>query len=376
MPASPSREPSIEHGADARWCKVFPAGIIITSVLLRSVAMAIGWSGTRVLVAAIAILHAGPSDAQTTRPAASSPQVPRTADRRPDLQGVWSFATLTPLERPKEFADKEVLTAEEAAAFATRQMERQNRDNRSAQARQDVEGAYNNFWWDWGTSVVGTRRTSLIVDPPDGRIPPLTREAQQRAASPNQGAVTERLVLGAVVNGPEDLGLSERCIVGFSSGPPILPSAYNNNLQIVQTPHYVVIFTEMIHEARIVPLDGRAHLPPNLRQWLGDSRGRWDGDTLIVETTNFNEKSSFSGSLTARGGSTANMRLVERFTRTADDTLLYEFTVSDPATWTRPWTVQVPMARSDSNLYEYACHEGNYSMPHMLMGARAVDQRK
>src|SRR5262245_38601855 len=157
---------------------------------------------------------------------------PRTADGRPDLQGIWSFATLTPLERPKEFADKAVLTAEEAAAFVRQQTERQNRDNRNAQARQDVEGAYNNFWWDWGTNVVGTRRTSLIVDPPDGRIPPLTPEAQKRASGPRARPVTERVVLGAVVEGPEDLGLSERCILGFSSGPPILPNAYNNNLQI------------------------------------------------------------------------------------------------------------------------------------------------
>jgi hypothetical protein len=305
--------------------------------------------------------------------AAQRPAQPRTPDGRPDLQGVWSFATLTPLERPRELADKAVLTAEEAAAFERTQIERQNKDQRSAQARADVEGAYNNFWWDYGSKVIGTRRTSLIVDPPDGRMPPLTPEAQKRASGPRQPPITERVVLGAIVDGPEHLGLSERCILGFSSGPPILSNAYNNNLQILQTRDYVVIHTEMIHEARVVPLDGRPHLPESMRVWLGDSRGRWDGDTLVVETTNFTDKSSFSGSIIARGGSTMNMRLVERFTRAADDTLLYEFTVSDPATWTRPWTVQLPMTRSDERIFEYACHEGNYSMPNMLKGARAVE---
>ena len=308
--------------------------------------------------------------------AAQRGPMPRTPDGRVDLQGVWSFATLTPLERPRELADKAVLTAEEAAAFERLQLERQNKDNRSAQARQDVEGAYNNFWWDYGTRVIGTRRTSLIVDPPDGRMPPLTPEAQKRATGPRQPPIAERVVLGAVVDGPEHLGLSERCILGFSSGPPILSNAYNNNLQILQTRDYVVIHTEMIHEARVVPLDGRPHLPANLRQWLGDSRGRWEGDTLVIETTNFTDKSSFSGSIIARGGSTAGMRLVERFSRAADDTLLYEFTVTDPATWTRPWTVQLPMTRSDERIYEYACHEGNYSMPNMLKGARTAEQGK
>ena len=278
------------------------------------------------------------------------------------------------LERPRELADKAVLTAEEAAAFVRLQMERQNRDNRSAQARQDIEGAYNNFWWDWGTNVVGTRRTSLIVDPPDGRIPPLTPPAQQRASGPRAVPVTERVVLGAVADGPENLGLSERCILGFSSGPPILSNAYNNNLQIVQTPNQLVIHTEMIHEARVVPLDGRPHLQAALRQWLGDSRGRWEGETLVVETTNFTDKSAFSGSIIGRGGSTASMSLVERFTRVAGDTLLYEFTVSDAATWTRPWTVQLPMTRSSERIYEYACHEGNYAMPNILKGARLADQ--
>jgi hypothetical protein len=222
--------------------------------------------------------------------------------------------------------------------------------------------------------AVGTRRTSLVIDPPDGRIPPLTPEAQARAKAPKERPIRERLNIGSVAEGPEDLGLSERCIVGFSSGPPIVPSAYNNNLQIFQAPGYVAIFTEMIHEARIVPLDGRPHISGNIRQWLGDSRGRWEGETLVVETRNFNDKSAFSGSLTARGGSTDKMTLVERFRRVAPDMLVYEFTVNDPMTWTKPWTAQVPMTRSDEKLYEYACHEGNYAMTNLLAGARAQEK--
>ena len=318
------------------------------------------------------IVSAGSLDAQRTAPAGP----PRTADGHPDLQGVWSFATLTPLERPRELADKVVLTAEEAAAFERVQLERQNKDQRSGQARADVEGAYNNFWWDYGNKVIGTRRTSLIVDPPDGRMPAITPEAQKRATGPRLPPIAERVVLGAIVDGPEHLGLSERCILGFSSGPPILSNAYNNNLQMVQTRDYVVIHTEMIHEARVVPLDGRPHAPSGMRLWLGDSRGRWEKDTLVVETTNFTGKSSFSGSIIARGGSTAAMTLVERFTRVDRDTLLYEFTITDPQTWVRPWTVQLPMTRSDEPIYEYACHEGNYSMLNMLKGARAVEQGK
>ena len=332
--------------------------------------MKITWRTAPFLAMCLAAAGAGSLDAQRAAPAGP----PRAADGRPDLQGVWSFATLTPLERPRELADKAVLTAEEAAAFERVQLERQNKDARSGQARADVEGAYNNFWWDYGSKVIGTRRTSLIVDPPDGRMPALTPTAQQRTTGPRRPPITERVVLGAIVDGPEHLGLSERCILGFSSGPPILSNAYNNNLQLVQTRDYVVIHTEMIHEARVVPLNGRPHVPSSMRLWLGDSRGRWEKDTLVVETTNFTDKSSFSGNIIARGGSTAAMRLVERFTRVDRDTLLYEFTVDDPATWVRPWTVQLPMTRSDDPIYEYACHEGNYSMPNMLKGARAAEQ--
>ena len=299
---------------------------------------------------------------------------PRTLDGQPDLQGIWDFRTVTPLERPRNLAGKDVLTEAEAAAFEKQQVDRQNKDNRNVPASVDVESAYNDFWWDYGTKMVGSRRTSLIVDPPDGRIPALTPGAQARAQAPRQRPVLERIVIGSVAEGPEDLGISERCLVGFSSGPPVVPGAYNNNLQIFQSSGYVAILTEMIHEARIVPLDGRPHLPQNIRHWLGDSRGRWEGQTLVIDTSNFTEKAAFSGTLTARGGASAHMHLTERFTRVAPDTLLYEFTVEDDTTWVRPWTVQVPMRKSDQKMYEYACHEGNYGMANMLAGARSKER--
>ena len=314
----------------------------------------------------------GPSKTAARQTKSWSP--PRTLDGQPDLQGVWSFATVTPLERPRELADKAFLTPEEARAYAKTQVARQNKDNRGGPRALDIEGAYNDFWWDVGTKVVGTMRTSLVVDPPDGRIPPLTAAAIERARAPRQRPVTERVVIGVSAAGPEDVGLSERCILGFSSGPPILPSFYNNNLQIFQAPGYLVILTEMIHEARIVPLDGRPHLSSGVKQWLGDSRGRWEGDTLVVRTSNLTSKSAFSGNIIGRGGATDNMRLVERFRRLADDTLLYSFTVEDETTWTKPWTVEVPMARSDERMYEYACHEGNYGMRNLLAGARAQER--
>ena len=327
------------------------------------------WRTAPFLAICLAASSGSSLDAQRAVP----PGPPRTADGRPDLQGIWSFATLTPLERPRELADKTVLTAEEAAAYERVQLERQNKDTRSGQARQDVEGAYNNFWWDYGSKVVGTRRTSLIVDPPDGRLPALTPEAQKRTTGPRRPPITERVVLGAIVDGPEHLGLSERCILGFSSGPPILSNAYNNNLQLVQTREYVAS-TPTIDEARVVPLDDHPHAPSSMRLWLGDSRGRWEKDRSWSTRRTSRTSPSFSGNIIARGGSTAAMHLVERFTRVDRDTLLYEFTVDDPATWVRPWTVQLPMTRSDEPIYEYACHEGNYSMPNMLKGARAAEQ--
>jgi hypothetical protein len=288
---------------------------------------------------------------------------PRTPDGRPDLQGIWSFATVTPFERPSDLAGKAVLTEEEAAEVEKQAASRANQDEgRQRGTAADVGRAYNDFWYDRGTRVVGTRQSSIVVDPPDGRLPPLTAEGQARA----EARAAARRQRGPA-DGPEDRGLAERCLVGFNAGPPFTPSAYNNNIQVVQTRDYVVIMTEMVHEARIVPLDGRPHLPAAIRRWMGDSRGRWEGDTLVVETANFSSKNPYRGA-------TAEMRLVERFRRTADNMLEYEFTVSDAATWTRPWTGRIPLQRLDEQIYEYACHEANYGMEGILKGTRAEER--
>ena len=310
-------------------------------------------------VIALGSLSAGPAAGQTQTAGADTP---RTPDGRPDLSGIWDFRTLTPLERPAELADKEFLTDEAAAAFEAQTLEARNADRRDGADKafgigSDVERAYNQFWWDFGSSITEDKRTSLIVDPPDGKMP-YTPGGQERA-----GALFS-VLFGNVAAGPEDRALAERCILGFNSGPPMLPSAYNNNVQLFQTRDTVVILNEMVHNARIVPLDERPSLAPDVRQWVGDSRGRWEGDTLVVETTNFLRDTSFVGS-------SANLHLVERFTRADEDTLLYEFTVEDPETWTRPWTAAVPMTKSELPLFEYACHEGNYGMEGILAGARA-----
>jgi hypothetical protein len=323
------------------------------------------------LVLAPAVALAGQAAASSATKPSSTSRVARTPDGKPDLQGVWDFRTVTPMERPAEFANKPVLTEQEAADYERRMVENRNADaNRErdkktsrgtvngSEITADVALAYNDFWWDRGTRVVGSRRTSLVVDPPDGRIPPLTAEA--RARIEKLEAARER-----PAEGPEDRPVAERCLLGFNAGPPMVPAGYNMNVQIVQTPTYVVIMNEMVHTARVVPLDGRPHL--SLPQWVGTSRGRWDGDTLVVETRGFKGETSFRGA-------SANLHLVERFTRADPETLLYEFTATDPTTWTRPWSAQIPMRRTDEQIFEYACHEANYGMTNLLQGARAVDR--
>jgi len=307
------------------------------------------------LVVALTLLFPVASQAQTAAAkTARQSAVPRTADGRPDLQGTWDFRTITPLERPNALSGKQRLTDEEAADLE--EQAAQDRVDRRPAAGDP--GTYNQFWFDRGTKVIGDKRTSLITDPPDGRIPPLTPEGQKRKAF---GGRRDR------PTGPEDRNVAEGCILGFNAGPPMEPRAYANIVQLFQTRDYVVLVNEMVHDARIIPLDGRSH--GRLRQWRGDSRGRWDGDTLVVDTVNFHHSTAFS----ERQGSTPALHLIERFRRVDADTLVYEFTVEDPATWTRPWTVAIPMARSDDKLYEYACHEGNYAMPAMLAGARAEE---
>jgi len=302
------------------------------------------------------------SPTKTASPKAWNP--PRTADGHPDLQGTWTNATLTPLERPAEFAQKPNLTDAEAAAYEKKKIAAANTDRRDGGAEADVERAYNEAFYDRGSHlerVDGYKRTSLVVDPPDGRIPPFTPEAQKRI---------ERERLEARLhpaNGPEDRSPQERCIFSARAGPPMLSFMYNNNYQIVQTPAYVMIFVEEIHDIRIIPLDGRPHLPSNVRQWVGVSSGRWEGDTLVVDTTNFTSKTRFRGS-------GENLHVVERFTRVSPDTILYKFTIDDPATFTRPWTAESTFVATSDKLYEYACHEGNYAMVDILRGARLEEK--
>lgn len=297
----------------------------------------------------------------------------RTPEGRPDLSGVWDFRTVTPLERPPELADQEFLSEEEVASYAAERVLASNADlNREARKlettdRGQVNGtresrdlalAYNDFWWDRGTEVVETRRTSLVIDPADGRVPALTDAATARAAE--RVRINQR-----PTEGPEDRPLGERCITGFNSGPPMLPGAYNMNVQIFQTADHIVLLNEMVHNARIVLLDGSPH--GNVPLWTGDSRGHWEGDTLVVETKNFLRETSFRNS-------SKDLHLIERLERASENTLLYTFTVTDATTWTQPWTVELPMRQSDLPMFEYACHEGNYGMDGTLTGARAIEQ--
>ena len=312
-------------------------------------------------VLALVALAPPPAVGQSVAAATDPPTAPHTSWGDPDLQGIWDFRTITPLERPDELSGQEVLTAEEAAEFEARTLGERNKDLRATDgisAERDVANAYNQFWWDYGDKLTEDRRTSLVVDPPDGKVPRSPAAGERFAAL--AGAV------GRTPAGPEDRPLWERCILGFNAGPPMLPSAYNNNVQLFQAPGTVVILNEMVHNVRVVPLDERPHLSHGLRQWTGDARGHWDGSTLVVETTNFLRETGFTGA-------GARLHLIERFTRLDDDTLLYEFTVEDPDSFTRPWTAAIPMTKTDGPLFEYACHEGNYGMTNLLAGARADD---
>ena len=324
--------------------------------------------GSRLRIASVAVLLVGVATAAGAQPASYTP--PRTTWGAPDLQGVWDFRSLTPMERPEQFSADEVLTAEEAATFSEEVIQSRSRDSetsdRAARAAQGDIIPYNDFWFDEGTSVT-TERPSLVIDPPTGRIPALTPTAARRvaaAARVREGVNPDAPTPGGFVEDLGPGGLRVRCILGFSTGPPMTPGAYNNNVQLLQTEDHVVILNEMIHDARIVPLDGRPHLPADVRQWSGDPRAHWDGDTLVVESTNFLRETMFPNS-------GRNMHLTERFSRTADDALLYEVTVDDPTVWTAPWTFALPMQRNEHPLYEYACHEGNYGIYNILAGASA-----
>lgn len=315
------------------------------------------------LLVTVVLLAPAPATGQAPTLPAKTWTPPRTPDGQPDLQGIWTNSTLTPLERPRELAGKEFLTEQERAEYEKRLLERLSTDRRDGPPEVDVGRSYNEFWRERGKAL---QRTSLIVDPPDGRIPPLTPEARKR----EDARAADRRRRGPA-DSWEDRNLAERCI---TRGAPKLPGGYNNNFQIVQAPGSVAILQEMIHEVRIIPLDGRPHVGKKIRLWLGDSRARWEGDTLVVDTTNFNEKVLFN-SFNCCPGSSVNLHVVERFTRLDADTIDYRYTVDDPTTYTRAWTVAVPLTRTQGPIYEYACHEGNYSMLGILAGARAEEKK-
>jgi hypothetical protein len=265
--------------------------------------------------------------------------------------------TLTPLERPAELAGKKFLTEAEAGEYARRTLQETDRDRRDGSNDVDLRRNYNEFWRERGTSVVGSRRTSLIIDPPDGRIPAMTPEARKKRTTMSEAA--------RLPSGPEDLALRIRCI---TRGLPMVPTPNNNFFQIVQAPGTVAILQEMMYEARIIPTIARPHAPQGVRGYMGDARGHWEGDTLVIDTTNFIGKNDFLGS-------DENLHLSERLTRTDANTILYTFTVDDPTAFTRPWSAEIPLTKTREGIFDYECHEGNYSMTDILAGARAEEKR-
>ena len=330
--------------------------------------------GFVVVFTAVVGLWALPAAGQTTQSQSSEWTVPRTPDGHPDLQGVWANNTITPLERPTELSDRAYLTGEELerlkanadrlfsgeagdAAFVDQVFLAAISEAKDFTSSDSGTGNYNQFWL---VERDLSDRTSLVIDPPDGRIPALTPSAEQNQSQ--SSAYRE----AHPADGPEDRGLSERCV---NFGVPKLITGYNSYRQIVQTPGHVAIYHEMAHDVRLIPLDGRPHIKDRTKQWNGDPRGHWEDDTLVVETTNFSSKSDFYLS-----GPVENLHLVERFTRVGPTTLEYEATIEDPTTWTQPWTVLIPLKRSDDAIFEYACHEGNYGMEGILAGHRAQEK--
>ena len=295
---------------------------------------------------------------------------PPSKSKHPSLEGIWNSASLTPFQRPVELGNKEYYTEQEAAAYARARTQEQNRDRRDGGQEADNARAYNELFFDRGTRVARTRRTSMIIDPPNGRIPPMTPEAQKKFQT------IQARFAAHPADGPEDRPLPDRCLMFSQSGPPMIPGNYNDLYQIVQRPEYISILAEMGYQARLIPLDGRPHLPASVGQWMGDSRGRWEGDTLVVETSNFrhNDRSRF-GVQYDTGMTDENLKIIERFTRTGPDLLLYRATIEDPTVYTRPWTMEVSMEKVRGPLFEYACHEGNYGLAGVLAGARAEEKK-
>lgn len=285
-------------------------------------------------------------------------------DGHPSFAGIWNSATATPLERPPALKDKPFFTAEEAAAWEQR-IAAGNEETTPSAGSKNV-GTYNTFFREFGSRTVKTLRTSIVTDPPDGRIPALTPAA----------AAIKRRRVEAMKNAAsaQDLGLQDQCLAFLTAGPPMLPYSYNSNYEIIQTGDALVVHVEMIHDARIIHLDGRPHVSPVVRRWLGDSIGHWEGSTLVVDTTNFNDAGGFYGDAGGNFGWDRNLHLTERFSLLDPETLLYQFDIDDPSAFTRPWKGELTMARSEGPLYEYACHEGNYALQHMLSGFRATER--
>ena len=313
----------------------------------------------------LALVFAFTAPAAFGQPGAASATAPalRTPWGDPDLQGLWNHGTITPLERPDEYAGRDRLSEEEVAALNFASETRATSERRSELTReQDVALAYNQFWWDRGISV---GRTSLITDPSDGRLPSRTAAAIEFADTPEAQRVQAAKRGRVPAEGPEDMDLGDRCLV--YRPVPITSSGYNNHVHVLQSPGYVVIFQEQIHDVRVIPVTNTPALSSDVRQWLGVSRGRWEGETLVVETTNFYHQADYLGSH-------VNRQVVERFTRTGADAIAYEFTVTDPTVWTRPWTGMVPWRPTEGPMFEYACHEGNYGMTNLLTSSRAEER--
>src|SRR5262245_44749258 len=357
--------------------------------------------GPVMIAVAVSWLVSASVGAQAPRPAArtATPANSRAADGHPDLQGTYEIATITPLERPAQFGTRANLTREEALAMETYEAQRQVKndaplapdrgappvggDTSTPKSYLEVlerfgggaVGGYNNFWLAGGTKVItvnGEKRASIVVDPADGRIPPMKPDARRRQAAllvdPSASEATAATGRPGAFDGPELRPLAERCLLGFgsTSGPPTLPNYFYNNLkQIVQTPTTIMILVEMVHDVRIIRMNAE-HVPPTVRKWMGDSVGHWEGDTLVVDTTNFTSKTQFQGA-------SDQLHVVERFTRVNANTLLYRFTIDDPQTWDRAWSGEYPWNATNERIYEYACHEGNYSLADMLRGARAQE---
>jgi hypothetical protein len=283
----------------------------------------------------------------------------------PGFDGIWNSATATPLERPLPLKDQAFFTPQEAAEWERQFAERNQEPAPDTATRSTGTGTYNTFYREFGTRIVKTLRTSIVTEPADGRIPALTP-----AAADVKRRRVEAMRSGA---GAEDLGLQDQCLAFLTAGPPMLPYSYNSNYQIMQTRDAFVVHTEMIHDARIIHLDGRPHLPSGIRLWLGDSIGHWDGATLVVDTTNFNDGGGFYGDAGGNFGWDRNLHVIERFSLLDAETLLYRFEIDDPTAFTRPWRGEYTMTRSPGPIYEYACHEANYSLSNLLRGYRASE---